>query len=183
MESGTSRRHLSRSARFSLASLALLGSLTASSVVAVRSADTYLQRGGPPPLRFAPTPAQPGQFTWPAQIHSTQSSSNNQPEPTVPLTSALETNSVAQTNATALRSPMGAPFEISSPALPPISDPNSLSAGNLLLVTPQMLADYFKTNFDPGLRWLTNGFAPMEVPFNPPLPRLSPLSEASYRIQ
>lgn len=61
-------------------------------------------------------------------------------------------------------------------------DTNSLSASNLLLVTPQMLADYFKANLEMMSRWSTNGPAVPEIPFNPPTPK-PPSSEAVYKIQ
>jgi hypothetical protein len=62
-------------------------------------------------------------------------------------------------------------------------DGNSLSASNLLVVTPQMLADYFKANIDGFYKPFTNGGSGPDVPFNPPVPYPPPSSEAVYRIQ
>ena len=66
---------------------------------------------------------------------------------------------------------------------PSAIDGNSLSASNLLVVTPQMLADYFKANIDAVYKPFTNGVSGPDVLFNPPLPNPPPSSEAVYRIQ
>jgi hypothetical protein len=53
----------------------------------------------------------------------------------------------------------------------------------LLVVTPQMLADFFKANLDSSMRQSTNAPAGADVPFNPPIPKPTPSSEAIYRTQ
>jgi hypothetical protein len=63
------------------------------------------------------------------------------------------------------------------------TDANPPSASNLLIVTPQMLADYFKAGFDGAFKSSTNGFGGGDVFFNPPTPRVVPSSEATYRVQ
>jgi len=57
---------------------------------------------------------------------------------------------------------------------PSAIDGNSLSASNLLVVTPQMLADYFKANIDAVYKPFTNGVSGPDVLFNPPLPNPPP---------
>lgn len=63
--------------------------------------------------------------------------------------------------------------------LPLGADGKPLSASNLLIVTPQMLADYFKATLD---KLSTNAPSGADIPFNPPFPKL-PSSDAVYRTQ
>src|SRR5579859_303214 len=148
MEAATSRHCPGRPARFSFASALALALLGGVSVVAVRSADANLPRFGPPPLRFAATPAVPKAFVWPVPLTSGRTSSNH-----VEAASSLgidsETNSApALTNSlpSAPVTDVGSPAPLPGPQLV-IPQSNSLSASNLLLLTPQMLADFFKANF------------------------------------
>lgn len=57
------------------------------------------------------------------------------------------------------------------PQLPFGLNGNGLSASNLLILTPQMLADYFKANLNSVGPPPTNGPA-SNVPFNPPTPKI-----------
>ena len=66
--------------------------------------------------------------------------------------------------------------------IPLTTEGNFLSASNLLIVTPQMLADYLKANLENLTRSSTNGFSGADVPFNPPVPK-PPSSEATYKTQ
>jgi hypothetical protein len=52
----------------------------------------------------------------------------------------------------------------------------------LLIVTPQMLADYFKATLGGMDRFPTNAPSGADIPFNPPTPK-PPSSEAVYRTQ
>jgi hypothetical protein len=60
---------------------------------------------------------------------------------------------------------------------------NPPSARELLVVTPQMLAEYLRSA--PGVvnRPATNAVVNGEVPFTPPTPKVVPSSEAIYRTQ
>jgi hypothetical protein len=147
----------------------------------VRSNDFYLPIAGPAPLRFAPTPADPRNFKWPAAVCGT-----NQNE-SAALSSSTPTNSTSsvlqRTNTVDLVAQSPAPtVPLDASFLGP--DANPSSASNLLLLTPQMLSDFFRANFDHNaIGAFTNGFNGLELPFNPPTPKLAPSSEAIYRVQ
>jgi hypothetical protein len=157
----------------------------------LRSADFYLARLGPPPLRFAAAPLKPKDFAWPlapgparALTNSMElagdtatNSSNVLPNATGPATSS---NGAPGTEVTVTASPSST---FPTPSISIGFDGNPLSASNLLVVTPQMLADYFKANYDGTYRPTTNGFNGIEVPFYPPTPKAAPSSEAIYRTQ
>jgi hypothetical protein len=157
--------------------------------VPLSGADVYLPRFGPAPLRFvAPPPSV--EFTWPsppatslAATNHTHLAKNSQENATNSIpndpVSTPQTNSPSGPDISSIASP-------TEPLPSPVSsETNPLSASNLLIVTPQMLADYFRGNFDGTFRPLTNGVAGPEVLFNPPyaIPLLKPSSQATYRTQ
>ena len=153
---------------------------------AVQSSEYYLVSVGPAPLRFAsPPPAKA--YVWPVALNPAGPATNCMPDVTnsVPdnsTNSVLTSSSPAtQTNSAAALAQIG----FGSPLVGPGqqgTDGNFLSASNLLVLTPQMLADYFKATMDNLTLWSTNGPAGPELPFNPPTPK-PPSSEAIYRSQ
>jgi hypothetical protein len=95
-----------------------------------------------------------------------------------PTPSSLETNKVStpsslDTSVSSLVTPLPTPN---------VADGNPLPASNLLVVTPQMLADYFKATLSGMDKLSTNAPAGPEILFNPPTPK-PPSSEAIYRNQ
>ena len=150
--------------------------------------DLYLPKFGPPPLRFMAQSSKAKAFVWPVPLKQCHSLTNqtNQTNQNVTASSTnaplvldptIQTNIVTETRSEsgfASLLPMAVPTE--SP------EPNPLAASNLLIITPQMLADYFKANVE---GTATNGFGPggIEVPFNPPILRIPESSKATYRVQ
>jgi hypothetical protein len=155
------------------------------------SSDFYLARIGPAPLRFAAVLANSKAFVWPVPLIPSRSTTNSAAEPSFPA-SNTGTNLVipavgpttAQTNSIpATSSPETNVFNAASPVQTSIgADGNPLSASNLLIVTPQMLADYFKATPGGLDKVSTNAPVGAEIPFNPPTPK-PPSSEAVYRTQ
>ena len=152
--------------------------------------DFYLAHVGPAPLRFAPEPTN-ADFRWPAPLANHLQTNTNVPASEKLSTPIILTNllgvsdpAVTRTNSPAPEPPME--ITVSSPASlmpnPVATDGNPLSAGNLLVVTPQMLADYLKATLDGSLKFPTNAPVGADIPFNPPTPKL-PASEAIYRTR
>jgi hypothetical protein len=153
--------------------------------------DFYLARLGPAPLRFAAAPANPNGFTWPVPLIPVVAGTNS----TNPATSIAATNSAAASaNAidlptptnSAVAAPVTGPATLSPFLVPQTaigSNENPLPASNLLVVTPQMLADFFRANLDGPYMPSTNVYSGAEVFFNPPILRLAPSSQATYRTQ
>jgi hypothetical protein len=175
-----------------LACVSLSAFFGAGLVPMLHGSDYYLPRFGPVPLRFAAIPRSAKDFIWPSLGTNSNSVTNSANIPPVvistPDTNAVVTtaaSTIVQTNAmpdvpgfdnTASGPLMVMPTAGGTPA-------NSLTASNLLVVTPQMLADYFKSNLDISSKPSTNSFGGGEVMFNPPTPRIPPSSEAVYRVQ
>jgi hypothetical protein len=157
------------------------------SLPCLQSSEFYLANVGPAPLRFASPPSKG--YVWPIGLNPLPSATNSAAAVTdsVPVTSTnlvlTSSSPPAQTNNSAIPSPQT--LASGSPTLwqiQPGTDGNLLSASNLLVLTPQMLADYFKANLDSLTRSATNGPAGPDLPFNPPTPK-PPSSEAIYRTQ
>jgi hypothetical protein len=152
--------------------------------LAGRCADGYLVRFGPPPLRFSTQFNQNKGFTWPTPLMLKPSVTNHVEIGGNP--GAL-TNTVSSKATQIDLSPEVRPSEAQAPDLPRDSGafvyPNSSTASNLLLISPQMLAEYLKANADSNSSPITNGFGNVEIPFSPPTPRIAPSSEAIYRTQ
>lgn len=167
-------------------------------VPALRSSDFYLTHLGPPPLRFAAVPTNPNSFTWPVALNlaptPVRTETNSTTIPSIPSsvsstntasslpsagTTEIQTNTVSRPQVTET---IASPAPSTLPA-PLGSDGRPLAASNLLIVTPQMLADYFRANLDGSDRTSTNAISGADVPFNPPTPKVVPSSEAIYRIQ
>ena len=153
---------------------------------AMRGSEFYLGSVGPSPLRFAQSPSSKP-YVWPKgptmPTNNFSVVTDSVPGISTNLTAAPAVSSAQITNSVASMT-RPAPDMASSllPQPQPGVDTNSLSASNLLLVTPQMLADFFKANLEMMSRWSTNGPAVPEIPFNPPTPK-PPSSEAIYKTQ
>jgi hypothetical protein len=65
-----------------------------------------------------------------------------------------------------------------TPALPPILRP----ADNLLVITPQMLTEFFKP-FPNGTNGGVSGYVPVQIGFTPPTEKNPPSSRATYKVQ
>ncbi len=159
------------------------------------ASDFYLARLGPAPLRFASAPANPKDFTWPIPLNPSRATTNSSPVADIPSPIPGTNSAIAAAGDAGLQSRTNSSSSVAqvtdtAGANPPIRpttpdglDRNPLSASNLLLVTPQMLADYFRANLDSGNKPGTNAVSAVDVPFTPPTPKPSPSSEAIYRTQ
>lgn len=165
--------------------------LVVTAVPTARSDVFYLSRVGPPPLRFSsiPKPSKSFELITP-QVVVTNPAAATTSETEVPVTNAITTAPIPQLSNTQTNSPAATPAPETSIAGPLITpetqiplSTNLLPAGNLLLVTPQVLADFFKANMDATYRAATNGAGGGEIPFIPPIPRPMPSSEAVYRVE
>lgn len=147
----------------------------------ISASDLYLARLGPSPLRFSPPPAK--EFKWPVPLLPTKPETNSDD---VASASLPVNNTAAQdsaTNSISVNSTPLGPVPFNPDFLIEGSEANSLSASNLLNITPQMLADYFKTTLGNAYRSSTNGVNGVQIPFEPPTPKPAPSSEAIYRVQ
>jgi len=158
---------------------------------AVLGSDFYLPRIGPAPLRFATISANSKGFVWPVPLNPLRSTTNSTAETSLqvsntPTNSAVPVPSLAGSKTNNVSPPLSLEMSVSSPAnasqTPNGTDGNPLSASNLLIVTPQMLADYFKATPGGLDKVSTNAPVGAEIPFNPPTPK-PPSSEAVYRTQ
>jgi hypothetical protein len=165
--------------------------LATAPVAAPLGSDFYLPRVGPAPLRFALTSADSRDFAWPIPLiraqsitNSTAATNDNPSIGATNSTSSVSNVAASQTNNAQLVSSPETSFssQTSMPQIPDGANGNPLSASNLLVITPQMLADYFKANLTGTDRLLTNRVSGADIPFNPPTPK-PPSSEAIYRIQ
>lgn len=156
------------------------------------ASDGYLARKGPPALRFEPTQSRKADFAWPVPLSRTNS--NGALSASFPPVSQPGTNSSTQTSTsptpftdTSAAEPLGPVQPMATgPGFEPFgADTNAFSASNLLNITPQMLADYFKATLENSYRGSTNVLNGAEIPFNPPLPfaKPSPSSQSTYRVQ
>jgi hypothetical protein len=153
----------------------------------------YFLQSGPPPLRFIEA-AKTNIYLWPPQSPAEKSAggSNHLEHASAgPSQSNAGTslnpggNSSTDANgvtASAVTAPMEMTDLSSSNALINLGA-NPPSARELLVVTPQMLAEYLRSAPGAANRPATNAVANGEVPFTPPTPRVVPSSEAIYRTQ
>jgi hypothetical protein len=164
------------------------------------AAEAYLPYLGPTLLRFAPVPA--AHFVWspaaagppvaqPSPAPATKAgtaSSASPPFSTTPRSTDLLARPTLEEFLAqpASLSEGGPPLELSAESPPPGSADlvgSPLSASEMLIVTPQMLAEYLKnppggTN-PPPTQVLPGG----ELYFRPPITPPAPSSKATYRIQ
>ena len=157
------------------------------------ASEFYLARLGPAPLRFASTAVKPKGLARPEAASPSDTNATaalNIAAPTSGTNSAPSGPNAAdlqRTPKTSYSEPvtaLAASNPASGPAEPTGFDGNPLSASNLLVVTPQMLADYFKAGIDAAVKPGTNSVPTPDVLFAPPTPKpITPSSEATYRIQ
>ena len=156
-----------------LASMALMGPLALGA--------GYLPLVGPPPLRFEKV-AEPRIFSWAPAVLV--------PVASTPPPVAVETNFQPVTSTVPANNVISSPAPIEPASVPPRSPPENLStnsmvqsrpANDLLVVTPEMLVDYFKPNRDAAKVADVHVLAP--VNFTPPASVSNPSSQAIYISQ
>ena len=134
----------------------------------------YLPIVGPPPLRFAPAKAGAKNVAW------------TPPTPTLP-TSVVETNKSNATPAIPANNIAPPPPAVEPASIPvplPVENLSTNStvqthpANNLLVVTPEMLVDYFKPNNKATNAANVRVLVP--VNFTPPASASTPSSQAIY---
>jgi len=142
-----------------------------------RGFSAYLKQTGPSPLRFSMTTAVPVSFVLPAALVEPRKSTSTN-EIAAPATTSAQTNGFAAipeaTSATNSQSAISGP---ESPARPTSGPP----ASEMLIVSPQMLTEYFKpvsegTNSAGAV--IVPVTTPVPVGFTPPL--VKPSSRATY---
>lgn len=168
---------------FSGFAVALLGVAIATPL---GGAEGYLPRSGPAALRFAAAPLQAKAFVWPPLRKDESAPSNSLPE---------AASAPASTNSAPVPAAPGATNWVVDPALldptqfpvdtnsVPNSESPASSASELLIVTPQMLAEYLKPALSGALKAATNAPSSGDVGFLPPTPKPAASSEAIYRTQ
>ena len=138
----------------------------------------YLKQTGPAPLRFSTAKAVPLSFVLPAALAEPQKPTNTVEIATSATTSA-QTNAIA---AAPVSTPAtNSPTTVSNPESPakPTSTP---SASEMLVVSPQMLTEFFKPVMEGGTNAASTVIVPVTTPipvgFTPPSVR--PPSRATY---
>ena len=145
----------------------------------LHGAQGYLARLGPVPIRFAQPLPKFDTFAWLPRLVQTAATNST---PATKPDQAVELHDPAPPVAAAM--PDSAPPAEGPPPAPPLNSGHAgLSAGELLVVTPQMLEDYLRPSHAPLDRTATNGLPYIDVPFMPPAPMVPPSSEAIYRSQ
>jgi hypothetical protein len=139
-----------------------------------RGMSAYLLQTGPSPLRFSLFPFVPASFDLPDSLVERQALTNK-------TEIAANTTLSVETNAVATHLPPS-PAPTTNPSVPTTTDPQNNSApkpaaSDLLVVSPQMLTEFFKpvgneTN-SPG-----GASVPLPVGFTPP--SAPPSSRATY---
>ncbi|HUC84828.1 MAG TPA: hypothetical protein VL970_06525 [Candidatus Acidoferrales bacterium] len=138
---------------------------------------TYLPLTGPPPLRFEVATIHAKAFSWVPSFSVKDAVSvgtNLPPEISAGLDKIAGTSPAIATK-----------FNASVPSLPENLSTNSTAemrpANDLLVVTPEMLVDYFKPGSDATNQTNVRVLAP--VGFMPPPSATSPSSQAIYQSQ
>jgi len=158
------------------AALLALGFATATATA--RASDAYLPLIGPPPMRFEVALAKTFVYTRAKAVV----------EETKPLAIA-STNAVVELPNVSVPEPVTNAVSEILPSVPdnetvaPVFTPPYSPAAEMLLITPQMLAEYFKPA--PGA---TNAagvsvFVPVQLGFTPPTEKTPPSSRATYKTQ
>jgi hypothetical protein len=135
----------------------------------------YLPLVGPPPMRFEKAAVGAKTISWtpPTLTPSTIAIETNVPS----ITSSIPANSVAQ--APPAIEPVKAPVPLPAENLSTNSTDQTRSANDLLVVTPEMLVDYFKPNDNATNATDVRVLVP--VNFTPPASASIPSSQAIYR--
>ena len=135
----------------------------------------YLRRVGPPPMRFEKATDGSRKISW-------------TPPALIPPAAAIETNLPSVTSTTPVNNvvsphPLIEPAKTPDPLPPENSSSNSAvqtrSANEMLVVTPEMLVDYFKPNNN--ATNAANVHVLVPVNFTPPASASMPSSQAIYR--
>lgn len=149
---------------------------------AARGAEAYLTQIGPPPLRFSLATAH-FSFTLPSALVE-RTAPTNAEEITMAKTNSVD--KPAETNVVAVQqtpAPASTTTNSIAPVQPnPVGQPNpvnSASANDLLVVSPQMLTEFFKPGSDATNSANTPVVMPAPVGFTPP--SAVPSSQAIYR--
>jgi hypothetical protein len=136
----------------------------------------YLPTVGPTPLRFEKPMAPAKAFSWIPVVKQPVNMVTTNP---ISLTYSNSTNN------NSISTPVVIKANSSYPSLPENYSANSApptqSASNLLVVSPEMLVDYFKSNSDATNQTNVHVLAP--VSFTPPPSALIPSSQAIYISQ
>jgi hypothetical protein len=139
--------------------------------------EAYLALVGPPPLRFEAVVKYGKDFSWMPAILSSQVIVSKTNIPSVTATNLI-TNAVIP--------PLAEPQGQASVPPPPEnlstnSPPQTQPANDLLVITPEMLVDYFKPNNTATNSNNVRVVAPVE--FTPPATATMPSSQAIYQSQ
>jgi hypothetical protein len=135
----------------------------------------YLPLVGPPPLRFERATAGAKTISWtpPALAPQTVAVETNSPS----ITYSIPANNVVQTPPEI--KPVSVPVPLPPENLSTNSTDQTRSANDLLVVTPEMLVDYFKPNNNATNANDVRVLVP--VNFTPPASASIPSSQAIYR--
>lgn len=137
----------------------------------------YLPACGPTVLRMAASPAR---YTWPP----------SNPAPGIPAvvppnSDATGQNPPAPTSQNAVSAMEPPPVTLAAGATvegpPPPPPPPQIPASELLVVTPEMVADYFRSNI--ATQPMAPPMVPAYLPFVPPVQFPTHSSEAVYQLQ
>jgi hypothetical protein len=153
---------------------------TAVAIIAVYTApqtrgnSPYLKVGGPPPLRFSLAMASLASLALPAAF-------TEKPAATNATEVAVNKADTSATNAAPVHVPSfsSSTTGITLPANPILPNPQPVTpaASDMLVVSPQMLTEYFKPGPD-GTNSANNAILPVAVGFTPPSAKSS--SRATY---
>lgn len=168
--------------RINIRKFAFIAMLLACVTPQTRGNGVYLKQTGPSPLRFSLATAS-FSFVLPAMLRD-QTAVTNSPEIAATSTNSATTNAVAAQISPAASSANNAPA-LTNPILPN-NGPTTPSASDLLVVSPQMLTEFFKSGQNgtnsPGTVVAPAPVAPVApVGFTPP--SMTPSSQAIYKIQ
>ena len=139
-----------------------------------RGNSPYLKQIGPPPLRFSLAMANLAYLAFPESLKE-KSAPTDITEVAANKSDTIATNAIPQPNPSLSSSTNN----LISPSLP-VSQQNptiSPAASDMLVVSPQMLTEYFKPGPD-GTNSATTVILPVAVGFTPPSAK--PTSRATY---
>lgn len=139
-----------------------------------RGNSPYLKQGGPPPLRFSLAMANLASLALPASL-------SENPAPTNTTEVAVNKSDTTVTNTIPLSilgiSPSASTLPVSTNPILPNTSPATPAASDMLVVSPQMLTEYFKPGPD-GTNSANTVILPVAVGFTPPSAK--PSSRATY---
>ena len=140
-------------------------------------AKAYLPLVGPPPLRFEVAIRPVNDLSWMPKI-TTPAVETNPPQE---ISSVTSNNVTPMTLATQTVLPTNPPISLPPENLSTNSTPLTPPANDLLVVTPEMLVDYFKPNPTSGTATNSvNVHVLAPVNFTPPASATTPSSQAIY---